>query len=882
MAADGFSGEGVVVDSASSQARVVSAGELCEVLRRAHDEGWQKLAIWPERYRQYRREEEQKLLQDGWRVYHLSEPVSDLAERLSSLSSLTSLNLGANKIGADGARSLSSLSSLTSLDLGYNGIGADGARSLSSLSSLTSLNLRDNGIGDEGARAVLEGWAGGPAREFKSRLDLRENGDLSSVLPAEALDTTDAQAILAAYEAFRDAEAEGKLQPLNEAKLLVVGEEAVGKTSLIRYLVDDVPRNPDEEKTVGTQIREKIETQTWMPDESQVKLNIWDFGGQQIMHGTHRYFLTKRSLYLVVLEARREDDKSVYKWLKMIRNQGGDSPVIVVVNKCDKEGKDLRLDETGLRREYPSIVEFVRTSCNRDEAAAASIQGLRELIAGTLATDERLKELRAPIPQSWLRVKEAVAELAGQESVLKVRDFELLCEQPGEGNGDPIADHHTQRALLGILNDLGVIVAHGLDRDARAAMRDNTLLDPNWLTDAIYTLLTSRTILEQGGEFSRQQMNDLLDGDRYPPQWHEFILDMMEDPDIGLCFELSGTDHKQFLIPEALPSNEPEYGMWPEDSLRFRYKYDPLPPGLIPRFIVESHRNTAKNPTRWKTGVVLKAADCPILVRGDQGRGRIDILVAGPVGRRRAALNVVLNDLEAVHRRTSEIGKRRVPLPDAPDVDVSYDHLLDLEERYGADYEYPPEGAKRAYRVAELLEGVRIDPAPEREGLGGPREPKIVAGPGSQVTLVEGGVQTSGGEVQIGTRVGKGGKGSIVTSWRVFSVVCGIGAVLVAIGLSLIPSNESRMIVGGLLGLGLLVTFVVAMFNPKYFYRRWLAWVIPAGLLGNALSFSLDAFFVSESALGWLRWNGAAGGFFFVAWAAVVGLLVWGDLKQRR
>jgi GTPase SAR1 family protein len=55
-------------------------------------------------------------------------------------------------------------------------------------------------------------------------------------LPKEALETTDdAQAILAAYRRFRRAQEEQTLRPLNEVKLLVVGTEAVGKTSLLRY-----------------------------------------------------------------------------------------------------------------------------------------------------------------------------------------------------------------------------------------------------------------------------------------------------------------------------------------------------------------------------------------------------------------------------------------------------------------------------------------------------------------------------------------------------------------------------------------------------------------------------------------------------------------------
>jgi GTPase SAR1 family protein len=81
-------------------------------------------------------------------------------------------------------------------------------------------------------------------------------------LPKEALDTRDAQAILAAYRSFRRAQEKQTLRPLNEVKLLVVGKEAVGKTSLLRYLIDGKPRDPGEKKTPGIVQHEKIETPT--------------------------------------------------------------------------------------------------------------------------------------------------------------------------------------------------------------------------------------------------------------------------------------------------------------------------------------------------------------------------------------------------------------------------------------------------------------------------------------------------------------------------------------------------------------------------------------------------------------------------------------------
>ena len=258
---------------------------------------------------------------------------------------------------------------------------------------------------------------------------------------------------------------------------------------LVQYLTTGRPRDPSEPKTPGTAIHERIETRAWRDEDSAILLNVWDFGGQEILHGTHRFFLSERSLYLLVLEARREDDDSVFNWLKTIRNRGGESPVIVVINKCDDGTHNLRLDETALLRDYPNIVDVLSTSCEPTDFARQSIARLRRLIADTVADSPRLDHARKPIPAPWLRVKEAVADLARRQSLLESRTFVELCNQ-SEGT-DRITDPNEQGALLLLLHHLGVVVAHGLGRDAPAALREVTLLDPNWLTGAVYALLTS-------------------------------------------------------------------------------------------------------------------------------------------------------------------------------------------------------------------------------------------------------------------------------------------------------------------------------------------------------------------------------------------------------
>lgn len=616
---------------------------------------------------------------------------TDGAGLLSALPQLTELHLSSNGIGTDGARAMASLTSLTELYLSSNSIGTDGAHALASLTDLTKLHLYNNRIGDDGVRALA-------ALTKLKTISLQENPIKS--LPTEILQTDDAQAIFSAYRRYADSQ----IKPLNEAKLLVVGNEAVGKTSLIRYLTLDKPRNLDEPKTVGV-AHERIETRKWHPAHDGPSLNVWDFGGQEISRETHKFFLTERSLYLLVLEDRRENDTSVYKWLRTISNRCGDSPIIIAINKCDDSQPKLLLDETGLLRDWPNLVAFVRTSCNRGDFAARSIIRLKSIIQDVLAKDMRLAHIHDMLPEPWRRVKDTVSELARAANVLTHREFTELCET-AEGT-EKIVDENEQRGLLRLLHDLGVIVAYGLSSDAPAAIRAVRLLDPNWLTEAIYRILTAGKIVLQNGVFRRGQLTELLPPDRYPPHHWEFILSMMQFDNLGLCFPLPG-EKDAYLVPEALPKNTPDYDYWPADSLRFRFEYDFLPSGLVPRLIVESHQKVTDD--RWRSGAVFAAAGCKILVRGNVDKHILDIQVSGPFAMKRSALNIILEDLKQVHALFPETKPvARVPLPDNPESSALYRQLLELEQSDGPDYMHAPEGARRKYRVGDLLDGVGRD-----------------------------------------------------------------------------------------------------------------------------------------------------------------------------
>jgi hypothetical protein len=433
------------------------------------------------------------------------------------------------------------------------------------------------------------------------------------------------------------------------------------------------------------------------------------------------------------------------------------------------------------------------------------------------------------------------------------------------------------------------------------------------LTGAIYTLLNSSAIIHQGGEFSRTDLAELLeDKQRYPIQWHEFILDMMKEPELGLCFRLPGVEPERYLLPEALHTKSPDFGPDPEDSLRFRFEYGLLQRGLIPQFIVQAHRNLTQEPTRWRTGVVLEAVGCRVLVRGDLGRRRIDILVTG-TGQRRSALNIVLNDLEKVHNRNREIeAKAVVPLPDQPEVSVSYEHLLKLEARYDLNHSFDPDGANRAYTVKELLEGVRREPTMPKDHDDNRKLPTMHAG--NNIIVVQGSIQ-SGQDTNIGSNTTQTTAQPTppitplannppavdqpatqpkeqatdtqqvnppTLAWWKVALGCAIGAITTAIGLILLPSMEWRLLVGLLLGLGILVFVFVLQKDPSKFYRNLILLTLVTSVLTNVTGISINTFTTSSLGTALFQWSGATSTVSVVVCGALIALFVWADLREKR
>ena len=630
-----------------------------------------------------------------------------IAERLRNL---TDLNLENSRIGTAGGQAIAAyLPNLTRLQLGPAEIGSIGARAIAEqLPNLTDLELRGCGIGEGGMRSLLDALAFDDGSRLR-RLELGGNPGVAAIGLPELAESYDARAFLANYRRLVSTDEADKVA-FGEAKLVVLGNEAVGKTSLVRALADGERSDPNEARTTG--VNHRIWVTPWSPSaEGTTQLNIWDFGGQEIMHQTHRYFLTERCIHLIVLDRRKQDDTSVYTWLQTVAHRSPNSPVVIVVNKCDDGTHNLDVDFARLRREHPEIVDVFPVSCSPDEDVMTleqSIAPLRSCLEDLLANDERLSSVRLRVPKAWVRVRDDVRVKARRTQVLGADEFVNLC-QDGDEAALRVTDPDDQRGLLRLLHQIGAVVAHGLTSETNT-LAGLTLLDPNWFTDAVYALLDYGV-----AEFDRNDLGHRLrrDPDRaalYSDSRLDYIIDLLQQPDFALAFRLPGdADPPRFLLPEALTPTAPtSIAGWDSGSLRFRFRYERLPRGLIPQFQVISHQHAGPRPERWRAGCTLKVQGCPVLIDGQLADSSIDILVAGAVDRRRDALAVVRDLFDLVHLRMPESSpSARVPLPDNPEVDVGYDHLRTLASQLGPRHRFLPEGAAADYAVGDLLNGVR-------------------------------------------------------------------------------------------------------------------------------------------------------------------------------
>ncbi|UCE75129.1 MAG: GTP-binding protein [Methanomassiliicoccales archaeon] len=132
-------------------------------------------------------------------------------------------------------------------------------------------------------------------------------------------------------------------------KICLLGEGAVGKTSLIkRYVFDEFDETYH--VTIGTKVTKK-ELKIRHPETDEtldVYLMIWDLMGQQCFLDLLKvsYFFGARGLIAMCDVTRKETLSELTRWMEVALSVTDDIPIIFLGNKCDLEKEQqLSLEE---------------------------------------------------------------------------------------------------------------------------------------------------------------------------------------------------------------------------------------------------------------------------------------------------------------------------------------------------------------------------------------------------------------------------------------------------------------------------------------------------------------------------------------------------------
>lgn len=633
-------------------------------------------------------------------IYFYTTQVSDL----SPLSGLTNLQkLGCNSSPVSDLSPVSRLNNLQRLSCTSTLV--TNLSPLKGLSNLQELNCSSTLVSDlSPLRDLIE--KGIPVgREVEGKGIIVKDCPLTNP-PREIVEQGN-QAIL---NYFAEKERVGTEKSL-EAKVVLIGEGQAGKTSLRTRLLSPGTALPNkEDRTKGLDI--EIEKYQYpLANGELMRLNVFDFGGQDHYKPLHQFFYSKNTLYVLV---SRNGDATVNDfdyWLDTARLFGQNSPVLLVhnlfgdVRSSFNRQKYARFDETIKECLDVNLADFVDKRWHE-------VQSRIEYFAS------RLPHVHEEIPKSWANVRRALAARR-EEQVLDLEDYLTLCALEANGAMDET------RALRcsAYLHDIGIILHYQDDPD----LREYVIVKNEWASDAAYRVIDDPEIAERKGRFFRQ--TDL------PRIWHQSeyrkmrpqLLELMKR--FRLCYPLKVEG--EFIAPQLLPASPPQTYTWqPDQDLILYVEYDFMPLGLMSQLIVECHLLIAEERRLvWRDGAVLELpggeSRAEILLQKRNGKQTIGIRAQGR--KKRELMTVVDVKLEELHRPFGDGLKLEKKIPCicercAKTDDKWFFNLSELEKRLKADIKTKEcENSYNSVSIDALLGNVFSEEVRKRGSVGIPR-----------------------------------------------------------------------------------------------------------------------------------------------------------------
>ena len=464
---------------------------------------------------------------------------------------------------------------------------------------------------------------------------------------------------------------------LNEIKVVFLGDGGAGKSFTIQRLLAGgaVPRNFDGDSTPGI----SITSRNYTIGKNNILVHFWDFGGQEILHSMHRMFLTKRTFYVVLINARdnTQDERARY-WLHNIKSFAGGSPVLIVLNQID-QNPSAAVNETSLRELCPELTEIIKLSA-RDYSAEKFHEEFENVLIGRIGEIPHINE---PFLPTWSYLKTKLQNM--EKYYIDADEFTKMSEECGVEE-----DLEVRSSLLDWFSDLGVSFCY---RDS-SVLSNYMVLRPDWITNAIYIILFNGSRKVRNGLILHEDIHQMLkhpeEGDEppkcvmkgvaYSPVEVEYVLGVIRK--FRLSYRIN--DDTEF-IPMLCDRNEKACAAafaHDETALEFHMEYRYLPNNVLHRLMVEMRLHLDIDNV-WLTGMLLSSDEMGVsaLIKAEDNVLKIYVKSENALHPANTYLSLLkgtiknINDSLGLEASESIVYKR-----DGVSETFEYDYLIDSYE----------------------------------------------------------------------------------------------------------------------------------------------------------------------------------------------------------
>ncbi len=345
------------------------------------------------------------------------------------------------------------------------------------------------------------------------------------------------------------------LLPLRRAKMILIGNGEVGKTSIRLKLLDKDAILPAKADRTPVLIIEPYPIKGLPQCKGEdFELGIWDFGGQGRYREIQQLFCSRKALYLYVTSNKdtpdiQEDYVNADYWLQMVdayssssEESHSRSPILHVFNKIEiKEGDGIPDEDAGKRgsvmKRY-EIQQSIEIDCWNYKGFDDKPKSLKAMIV------EMLPQISSDIfteayHKRWFGVLTALKELA--KNWIERSEYEAICKEPKFNLTADEAD-----LWLRILDRIGEVIYFGEHK----TLKDVIVLNPTWVKEAIANLLDSDLIQSEG--LLRPVYRRYVWQSPYTSVDYDLFIQLLEGYQLAYKYNDDGV----FLVPSALHKKE--------------------------------------------------------------------------------------------------------------------------------------------------------------------------------------------------------------------------------------------------------------------------------------------------------------------------------------